>query len=105
MRIRNQLIGALRAGLSFGSVAHAQTGVSDDRVSLPEGPGSLEGIGENISLNPNMGVMSYGVPIAVPRGFAGVIPDLRLPRPGARAAGRDQAASHRNRDRRSGRAG
>ena len=76
MRLRHQL--TLLAGLSLGSVAHAQTGVSDDRVSLPEGPGSLEGIGENISLNPNMGVMSYGVPIDVPRGFPGVTPSLRL---------------------------
>ena len=55
-----------------------QTGVSDDRVSLPEGPGSLEGIGENVETDPNMGVMRYGVPIQVPEGFAGVTPQVRL---------------------------
>lgn len=60
------------------SLAAAQTGVSDDRVSLPGGPGSLEGVGENISIDPNMGVMRYGVPIEVPRGFPGVTPELRL---------------------------
>ncbi len=69
---------ALAASLLFPIAALAQTGVSDDRVSLPEGPGSLEGIGENVSLNPNMGVMAYGVPIEVPQGFAGVTPGLRL---------------------------
>ncbi|MEZ4431130.1 MAG: SpvB/TcaC N-terminal domain-containing protein [bacterium] len=70
---------AAAAALALGlSTAHAQTGVSDDRVSLPAGPGSLEGVGENVSLNPNMGVMSYGVPIEVPRGFEGLTPALRL---------------------------
>lgn len=70
---------AAAAALALGlSTAHAQTGVSDDRVSLPAGPGSLEGVGENVSLNPNMGMMSYGVPIEVPRGFTGVTPALRL---------------------------
>lgn len=68
----------IAATLALAAAAHAQTGVSDDRVSLPAGPGSLEGIGENVSLNPNMGVMSFGVPIEVPQGFAGVTPNLRL---------------------------
>ena len=54
------------------------TGVSDDRVSLPEGPGSLEGVGENVSVDPNMGLMSFSIPIAVPPGFAGVTPSLAL---------------------------
>lgn len=54
------------------------TGVSDDRVSLPEGPGSLEGVGDNVSVDPNMGLMRYGVPVNVPAGFAGVTPELSL---------------------------
>lgn len=66
------------ACLTPAAGALAQTGVSDDRVSLPGGPGSLEGIGENVALDPNMGVMTYGVPIDVPQGFAGVTPQLRL---------------------------
>ena len=37
----------------MASAAMAQTGVSDDRVSLPGGPGSLEGLGENADLDPN----------------------------------------------------
>jgi RHS repeat-associated protein len=58
--------------------AYAQTGVSDDRVSLPEGPGSLEGVGESVRPNLNMGTMSYAVPIPVPAGFAGVTPEMAL---------------------------
>ena len=77
LRRRSPLACALLLGLA-SPAAHAQTGVSDDRVSLPDGPGSLEGIGDNASVNPNMGSMSYSVPIAVPAGFAGATPSLAL---------------------------
>jgi RHS repeat-associated protein len=60
-----------------GSV-YADTGVSDSRVSLPEGPGSLEGVGENVEIDPNMGNMQYKVAIEVPAGFAKVTPKLSL---------------------------
>ena len=53
-------------------------GVSDDKVSLPEGPGSLEGVGENVAVNENMGAMSYHVPFDLPSGFAGATPGLGL---------------------------
>ncbi|MEL6181870.1 MAG: SpvB/TcaC N-terminal domain-containing protein, partial [Myxococcota bacterium] len=62
---------------SSGAMAQS-SGVSDDRVSLPEGPGSLEGVGENVNVNANMGTMQYEVPIQVPEGFASVTPGLRL---------------------------
>lgn len=52
------------------------TGVSDDRVSLPDGPGTLEGVGDNVSVDPNMGLMRYSVPVDVPEGFAGMTPSL-----------------------------
>ena len=60
------------------ATSQAQTGVSDDRVSLPEGPGSLEGVGENVNINPNMGSTAYSVPIRVPQGFGAVTPMLSL---------------------------
>ncbi|MEL6182204.1 MAG: SpvB/TcaC N-terminal domain-containing protein, partial [Myxococcota bacterium] len=63
---------------SNGHQAFAQTGVSDDRVSLPEGPGSLEGIGENVEFDPNMGNMTHSVSIDLPQGFPGVTPKLAL---------------------------
>ena len=66
-------------GLSLPTASWAfDTGVSDDRVSLPEGPGSLEGVGENVSVDPNMGLMRYSIPIIVPQGFAGMTPELAL---------------------------
>ncbi len=78
------LICARRAGLATVAVlatalaAHAQTGVSDDRVSLPEGPGSLEGVGENVAMSGNMGTMTWSRPIPVTAGFAGVTPAVSL---------------------------
>ncbi len=70
--------GVLATACLLAAPARAQTGVDDDRVSLPEGPGSLEGIGENVAVDPNMGLMSYEVPLAAPQGFAGLSPDLAL---------------------------
>jgi RHS repeat-associated protein len=58
--------------------ALAQSGVSDDRVSLPDGPGSIGGVGENVSVVGNMGAMSLRVPFRVPRGFDDVTPSLGL---------------------------
>ncbi|MFO0748155.1 MAG: toxin TcdB middle/N-terminal domain-containing protein [Myxococcota bacterium] len=59
-------------------VARAQTGASDDRVSLPEGPGSLSGVGDDTAVNSNMGQMGYAVAIETPSGFTGMTPQLAL---------------------------
>jgi hypothetical protein len=53
-------------------------GVSDDRLRLPSGPGSLEGVGANVVINPNMGVMENQVPFSLPAGFPGATPSLGL---------------------------
>ena len=52
---------AVLALLALAPAARAQTGVSSDRVSLPDGSGSLEGVGGNVDINRNMGLMSYQV--------------------------------------------
>lgn len=69
---------ALAITVSSSSLAMAQTGVDDDRVSLPEGPGSLEGVGENVEIDPNMGSMRYSVDIKTPAGRQGFSPNLGL---------------------------
>lgn len=60
------------------STARAQTGVSDDRVSLPDGPGSAEGLGDNAESAGNMGLARYNVPFRIPAGFAEATPQLGL---------------------------
>jgi len=69
---------ALLCALLVSTPVWAQTGVSDDRVSLPEGPGSLEGVGENVSMSGNMGSLSHRVPFQLPKGFQGATPALSL---------------------------
>lgn len=75
----------LIAALVWAVIAHAvpafaddSSGVSPNRLKLPKGPGSLEGLGENAEPDMNMGLMSYGVPIAVPAGYDGMTPSLRI---------------------------
>lgn len=70
---------ALLVALSlWGGLARAQMGVSGDRVSLPEGAGSLEGVGEDVNLDPNMGLLRYQVPILTPEGYPEMTPSLAL---------------------------
>lgn len=58
--------------------AAAQLGVSSDRVTLPNGPGSRAGLGANTDVNLNMGQVSVSLPLDVPKGFDGATPELTL---------------------------
>ncbi|MCP4503212.1 MAG: hypothetical protein GY822_25020 [Deltaproteobacteria bacterium] len=77
--IRSLSVAALVVAALFSvAPSHAQTGVSDDRVSLPDGPGSLDGIGDNTSVDQNMGQMTTSVKVKVPGGYAGLTPEISL---------------------------
>jgi RHS repeat-associated protein len=54
------------------------SGVDPTRISLPKGPGSIEGLGRSFSPSLSSGTASYGVSIAVPPGVNGFVPDLSL---------------------------
>ncbi len=56
----------------------ADHGCSDERVSLPDGPGSIGGVGDNVDIDANMGSMSYSVPFELPEGYATATPSLGL---------------------------
>ncbi len=62
--------------------AHASTldksGVHPNAVSLPKGPGSIEGLGESFQPTLNTGTAKYGVQVAVPPGVAGHTPKIGL---------------------------
>ncbi len=75
---RALLLFAVPLTVLLSSPLFAQTGVSDDRVSLPEGPGSLEGIGENVEVDPNMGQMAYAVSVPLPGGYREMSPSVSL---------------------------
>ncbi|MBN1962719.1 MAG: VCBS repeat-containing protein [Deltaproteobacteria bacterium] len=72
------LLGLLFLTLAFPNFATGQTVVAEDRLNLPDGPGSLEGIGENVEHNANMGVMTWEVPLQLPQGFKAMTPELHL---------------------------
>jgi len=60
------------------AAADDKSGVAPTRLKLPKGPGSLEGVGENVSPELSMGLMSYGVPLELPAGRNGMGPSMRL---------------------------
>lgn len=60
------------------AMSTGDTGVSDNLVSLPSAPGSVDGVTDNARVTPNTGAMSFSVPIDVPRGFPGATPALEL---------------------------
>jgi hypothetical protein len=71
-------LGALLPGTGTAAADEDKSGVSPSRLKLPKGPGSIEGIGENAEPNLSMGLMTYGVPIQLPQGYAQATPSLRL---------------------------
>jgi RHS repeat-associated protein len=72
------LLGAC-LGLLFVSVDAAdKSGVSPNAISLPKGPGSIEGLGESFQPTLNTGTAKYGLPLKLPPGTAGHGPNLRL---------------------------
>ncbi|MBN2344085.1 MAG: VCBS repeat-containing protein, partial [Deltaproteobacteria bacterium] len=55
-----------------------KSGVSPQALSLPDGNGSIQGMGESFTPNLNTGSGSFSVPIALPPGRRGVQPSIGL---------------------------
>ncbi len=56
----------------------AKTAVSSEKLALPSGEGSIQGMGESFTPDLSSGSGSYSVPIVVPEGRASVQPSLTL---------------------------
>ena len=63
---------------SFFCEAEDKNGVAPNTISLPSGPGSIEGLGEAFQPMLNTGTAKYSVNIALPAGVAGHTPSLSL---------------------------
>lgn len=59
-------------------LAADKNGVSPQVISLPSGPGSIQGLGESFQPQLNSGSGSYAVPLRLPGGPAGFAPGLSL---------------------------
>ncbi|UJR85584.1 SpvB/TcaC N-terminal domain-containing protein [Sandaracinus amylolyticus] len=55
-----------------------RSAVSSSRIALPDGEGSIEGLGESFSASLSSGALSFSLPIALPAGRNGVTPTLAL---------------------------
>src|SRR4051794_26384720 len=64
--------------LSSSSLAADKSGVGPNSISLPKGPGSIEGLGESFQPSLNTGTANYGVALKLPPGVAGHAPSLSL---------------------------
>ncbi|MDP3278628.1 MAG: toxin TcdB middle/N-terminal domain-containing protein, partial [Deltaproteobacteria bacterium] len=64
--------------LSSAANVDAQRGVSPRTLSLPSGPGSVEGLGSSFEPSPQSGGASYSVPFAMPQAVGGFAPSLSL---------------------------
>ncbi len=65
---------------SYGLLTLAQdkTGTKPSVISLPTGPGSIEGLGKSFQPHLNSGSFSYSVPIVVPHAAGGFAPEIEL---------------------------
>src|SRR5882757_8907317 len=58
--------------------ADDKSGVSPNSISVPKGPGSIEGLGDSFQPSLNTGTAKYGVGLKLPPGVAGHQPSLGL---------------------------
>src|SRR5262245_15601022 len=82
MLARNYLIFVLATALAAMPVAasaeEGKSALSPTKLSLPKGPGSIEGIGQNAELNLVQGAATFKIPFTLPAGHAGFTPSLGL---------------------------
>ena len=63
---------------SYAALGEDKSGVSPNTISLPSGPGSIEGLGESFEPQLNSGSATYTVPLRTLPGRAGFAPTLGL---------------------------
>lgn len=81
------LVLLVAAALVPTSFAADKSGVSPNTISLPKGPGSIEGLGEAFQPTLNTGTAKYSIGFKLPPGTAGQAPSLGLSYEGGGANG------------------
>src|SRR6188508_3000881 len=65
-------------GLSLTLPSHSGNSISASKISLPSGPGSIEGLGESFEPQLNTGTYAVGLPLKLPPVRGAVQPQVRL---------------------------
>jgi RHS repeat-associated protein len=76
-RLTSIVLAALVASVLVGA-ADVKKGVGLDKISLPSGPGSIEGLGDAFEPQLNSGTSAYSVKVAIPPGVNGLQPEVVL---------------------------
>ncbi len=78
-RVHHARVFAAAALLLFTpAFAAEKSGISPQKISLPAGPGSIEGLGESFEPHLNTGTAAYGIKFTLPPGRNGQAPALGL---------------------------
>ncbi len=79
VNLRWVLAGLAGIQLFFGQIGQAaQNSVSASKISLPSGPGSIEGLGESFEPQLNTGTYAMGLPLKLPPVRGAVQPEVRF---------------------------
>lgn len=78
MKLAAGLVGLSLLFISLPCIGADKSGVSPNTISLPSGPGSVEGLGTSFQPMLNTGLARYSVPITVPAVSAGNSPDITI---------------------------
>ena len=79
MRVTKSVYGLAFFTLVCGqSLGADKSGVGPNTISLPKGPGSIEGLGESFQPTLNTGTAKHNIPLKLPPGTAGHAPELSL---------------------------
>ena len=55
-----------------------KSGVTSKAISVPKGPGTIQGMGESFSAQPSTGIATFSVPFSMPKARGGAQPSLAL---------------------------
>jgi hypothetical protein len=76
--VKKTFLSVVAFACGLWAIEASAAGTAPTHISLPNGPGSIEGLGRNFVPSLSSGTASYGVDIAVPPGAGSLVPKIGL---------------------------